>query len=134
LWAIYVILTIGFAMVYLKPDLNSYILPERIWFDKNHFAISITALFAGIYTWLSMKKAGMSRSDLSKLQFICITISIISGLLMMIKFDAIFTLVRLAYTLFDICIVFITILSIIFFIGNQFETHLNKLNHGKEKI
>jgi hypothetical protein len=50
---------------------------------------------------------------------------------MMIKFEAIFSLVRIAYTLFDLSIVIITVLSFIFFIGDQFETHLNKLNLGK---
>ena len=134
LWAVYGILTIGFAMIYLKPDLHSYILPERMWFDKNHFIISMVALFAGIYTWLSMKKAGLSQSVLGRMQLTFITISIASGFLMMIKFEAIFSLVRIAYTLFDLSVVIITILYIIFFIGDQFETHLNKLNHGKEKI
>jgi hypothetical protein len=134
LWLVYGILTIGFALIYLKPDLYSYILPERMWFDKNHFMISMVALFAGIYTWLSMKKAGLSQSVLGRMQLTFITISIASGFLMMIKFEAIFSLVRIAYTLFDLSVVIITILSIIFFIGDQFETHLNKLNHGKEKI
>ena len=134
LWVVYGILTIGFALIYLKPDLHSYILPERMWFDKNHFMISMLALFAGIYTWVSMKKAGLSQSILGRLQLIFITISIVSGFLMMIKFEAIFSLVRIAYTLFDLSIVIITVLSIIFFIGDQFETHLMKLNHGKEKI
>ena len=134
LWVVYGILTIGFALIYLKPDLHSYILPERMWFDKNHFMISMLALFTGIYSWVSMKKAGLSQSILGRLQLIFITISIISGFLMMIKFEAIFSLVRIAYTLFDLSIVFITVLSIIFFIGEQFETHLMKLNHGKEKI
>lgn len=63
-----------------------------------------------------------------------IAISIVSGFLMMIRFEAIFPLVRIAYTLFDLSIVFISVLSIIFFIGDQFETYSYKLNHGKEKI
>ena len=134
LFVVYGILTIGFALIYLKPDLHSYILPERMWFDTNHFMISMLALFTGIYSWVSMKKAGLSQSILGRLQLIFITISIISGFLMMIKFEAIFSLVRIAYTLFDLSIVIITVLSIIFFIGEQFETHLIKLNHGKEKI
>ena len=50
---------------------------------------------------------------------------------MMIKFEAIFSLVRIAYTLFDLSIVIITVLSIIFFIGEQFETHLNNIQKTK---
>jgi hypothetical protein len=121
LWAVYGILTIGFAMVYLKPDLHSYILPERLWFDKNHFLISIGALFAGIYTWGSMKKSGLSQSILSRLQFIFIAISIMSGFLMMIKFEAILPLVRIAYTLFDLSIVLSVLVSIIYFLQVQFQ-------------
>jgi len=68
------------------------------------------------------------------LQLIFIVIAIVSGLLMMIKFEAIFPLVRIAYTLFDLSIVFISVGSIIFFIWDQFETHTYKPNHGKEKI
>jgi len=134
LWVVFGILTIGFAMIYLKPDLHSYILPERMWFDKNHFTISMVALFAGIYTWFRMKTVDQPESILTRLQLIFIIISIVSGLLMMIKFEAIFPLLRIAYTLFDLSIVFISVLSIIFLIWDQFETHIYKPNHGKEKI
>jgi hypothetical protein len=74
-----------------------------------------------VYSWLAMKKSGLSESLLSRFQLILIASSIVSGFLMMIKFEAIFPVVRFAYTLFDVSIVLITILTITFFIGNQFE-------------
>jgi hypothetical protein len=127
LWIVYGLLTLGFALVYLKPDLNSYILPERIWFDKNHFAITLIALFVGIYTWLSMKKSGLSQSFLSRLQLVLIVISMVAGFFMMIKFEAIEPIVKIAYTLFDVAIVLSTISSIAYFISNQFTVVKTKL-------
>jgi hypothetical protein len=132
LWIVYGLLTVGFVLVYLKPDLNSYILPERISLDKAHFLITMIALFAGIYTWLSMKKDGASQSFLGKLQLAFNTISIISGIFMLIKFDAIVLLASLAYTLFDVAIVLSTIISIAYFIESQFENvKMRKLENKK---
>jgi hypothetical protein len=116
------------VLVYLKPELNAYILPERLWLDKAHFLITILALLAGIYTWLSMKKDGDSQSLLSKIQWVLITISILSGVLMMIKFEAIEPLVSIAYTVFDVSIVLIIIVSIIYLINNQFVKNLRISN------
>ncbi|HUM33558.1 MAG TPA: hypothetical protein PLQ08_11520 [Bacteroidales bacterium] len=45
---IYVITAAGLLFIYLKPDLNSYILPERIWLDKNHFILSLIPFLTGI--------------------------------------------------------------------------------------
>jgi nitrate/TMAO reductase-like tetraheme cytochrome c subunit len=128
LWLVYIILTIGFALVYLKPDLNTYILPDRVWLDKNHFLISMIAVFSGIFTWLSMKKEGMSGTILSRLQVICIAVLFVSGLFMMIKLDAILPLVRLAYTLFDLSIVISVVLSIIYLLQVQFQNLKTETN------
>jgi hypothetical protein len=99
-----------------------------MWFDTNHFLITMAALFAGIYSWVSMKKAGLSGSIISRLQLLFITISIVSGFLMMIKFEAIFPLVRLAYTLFDLSIVLSVIFSIIYFLQEQFQNLKTETN------
>jgi multidrug transporter EmrE-like cation transporter/nitrate/TMAO reductase-like tetraheme cytochrome c subunit len=128
LWIVYGLLIVGFVFVYLKPELNAYILPERLWLDKAHFLITILALLAGIYTWLSMKKDDESQSLLSKIQLVLISISILSGVLMMIKFEAIEPLVKIAYTVFDLAIVLIIIVSIIYFINNQFVKNLRISN------
>jgi hypothetical protein len=120
IWAIYGLLTIGFGLLYLKPDINVYILPERSWFDKNHFLISIFAFITGINTWLILKKPSEAQSLLGRMQIIFIILALISGFLIMIKFEAIYPIVRIAYTVFDVSIVLSTILSIYYFIGHQF--------------
>jgi hypothetical protein len=88
----------------------------------------MAALFSGIFTWLEMRKVGLSGSILSRLQFIFIAISIVSGLLIMIKFDAIFPLVRIAYTLFDLGIVLSVLFSITYFLKEQFQNFNTETN------
>lgn len=117
---VYGLLIAGIALVYLKPDVNSYVLPDRLTLDANHFIVTILALIAGAFTWIRMKKENLSGSLLSKLQALFIILSVISGLLMMIKFDMIYLLVRVAYTIFDLSVVLSVLISIIYLINEQF--------------
>jgi hypothetical protein len=116
----YILLSIGFVLVYLKPDLNSYILPNRLWFDKNHFIMSMIPLFIGLFSILELRKNALTKSILYKTQLAFIALAAVTGFFMMIKFEAIETIVHIFYTLFDIAIVGITLTSIIYFIRNQF--------------
>jgi uncharacterized membrane protein len=118
---IYLLIIAGLAFIYLKPDVNSFILPERLTLDANHFIISIIALLAGIYTWLTMQKE-QPGSLTTKIQTIFLIIALISGVLMMIKFDLIYQIVRVAYTVFDLSVVFSICISVIWLIKNQFRT------------
>jgi hypothetical protein len=118
----YGLLISGFVIIYLKPDVNAYVLPNRLLLDKNHFLITIIAVIAGLFTWLQMKKEGQSDSVLSRLQAVFLSISVISGLFMMIKFDLIYQVVRIAYTLFDLSIVFSVLTSIVYLINDQFQS------------
>src|SRR4030043_2356973 len=125
---VYGLLIAGLVLVYLKPDVNSYVLPDRLTLDANHFIITILALFAGAFTWIRMKKENPSGSLLSKLQALFLILSAVSGLLMMIKFDLIYQIVRVAYTIFDLSVVLSVLISIICLIKDQFnilkpETH-----------
>jgi hypothetical protein len=47
--------------------------------------------------------------------------AVISGILMMIKFELIYQIVRVAYTIFDISVVLSVLISIIYFINDQFR-------------
>ena len=44
LYIIYGIMVAGVAFVFLKPDVNGYILPDRLTLDANHFIITIMVL------------------------------------------------------------------------------------------
>ena len=121
LLAVYGVLAAGLAFVYLKPDVNSYVLPDRLALDANHFIITVLALIAGVYTWLTMKKENKDRSLLGKLQALSLILAVISGALMMIKFDLIYQIVRVAYTVFDISVVLSICISAIWLIKDQFR-------------
>ena len=121
---VYGLLISGLAFVYLKPDVNSYVLPDRQVLDSNHFFITFLAIIAGAYTWARMKKEYPSGSMIIKMQALFLILSVVSGLFMMIKFDLIYQIVRIAYTIFDLSIVLSILTSIIYFINDQF----NKLN------
>lgn len=118
---VYGLLIAGLALVFLKPDVKSYVLPDRLTLDVNHFIITIIALIAGAYTWIMMKKDNRAGSPLGKLQAIFLALAVISGILMMIKFDLIYQIVRVAYTVFDISVVLSVIVSIVYFINDQFS-------------
>ena len=49
--------------------------------------ITQIALIAGAYTWIRMRKENLSGSLLCKLQKFILILAIVSGILMMIKFD-----------------------------------------------
>ncbi len=120
LYIVYGLLAAGVALVFLKPDVNSYVLPDRLTLDANHFIISILALIAGAFTWIRMKKDNQSGSLLSKLQVLFLILAIVSGILMMVKFDLIYQIVRVAYTVFDLSVVASVLISIAYFINGQF--------------
>jgi len=121
LFVVYGLVATGLALVFLKPDVNSYVLPDRLTLDANHFIITIIALIAGAYTWIRMKKENTSGTLLGNLQATFLILAVISGILMMIKFDLIYQIVRAAYTVFDISVVFSVLISIVYFINGQFN-------------
>ncbi len=121
LYILYGVLAAGVVLVFLKSDVNSYVLPDRLTLDANHFIITVFALIAGAYTLLRMKKENLSGSLLCKLQVFSLILAVVSGILMMIKFDLIYQIVRVAYTVFDISVVMSVLISIIYFINDQFR-------------
>jgi len=121
LYIVYGLLAAGVALVFLKPDVNSYILPDRLTLDANHFIITVFALIAGAYTWIRMKKENTTGTILGRLQALFLILAVISGILMMIKFDLIYQIVRVAYTVFDISVVLTVLISIVYFINDQFN-------------
>ena len=122
LYILYGLLAAGIVLVFLKPDVNSYVLPDRLTLDANHFIITIIALIAGAYSWIRMRKENASGTMLSNLQLFFLILAFISGMLMVIKFDLIYQLVRVAYTVFDISVVMSVLISIVYFINDQFST------------
>jgi len=120
---VYGLIIAGLTFIYLKPDVNSYVLPDRMTLDTNHFMITVIALIVGIFAWLQMRKDNLSSSLLGKFQALFLILSVISGLFMMIKFEFIYQIVRIAYTVFDLAIVLSVLTSIIYLINDQFSKY-----------
>jgi hypothetical protein len=109
---IYGALGLLFLLVFLKPDVSSFVLPERLTLDKNHSFISLLGLLAGVHTWLQMRKQGRQSTVRGKFLLATILVVSLSGGLMMVKFEAIYLLVRIAYSLFDVGIILVILISI----------------------
>jgi hypothetical protein len=127
---LYSLVAVGFVLIYLKPDLHSYILPESLWFDKNHFIIGVISLLIGVYAVLKLHNAGNKHLKLYKVLIVFIALACFAGFFMMIKFDTIFGVVRYAYTLFDIAVVGTIVASSVFFIQQQFDNLAKKSAKG----
>jgi hypothetical protein len=88
----------------------------------------------GVYAILKLHNAGSKHLRLYKILVAFITLASLAGFFMMIKFDAIFSIVRYAYTLFDIAVVGTIVVSSIFFIQQQFENLAKKSAKGHDAI
>jgi len=119
--ALYTVICISVIVIFLKSDVRSYILPQRIILDSNHFIITVLMLCAGAYVWLKMKKTERKNRVLAKLMGVFLLLAIVSGFLMMVKFGLIYRTVRVAYTIFDLTVILSVIISIFYFIVNQFN-------------
>jgi hypothetical protein len=97
--------TLAAGLIAIRPDLSSMILPDRLWLDSHHFAISMIVLLLGLYTLSWMKAAHVGspvRTVSAGLIVTFLGVSIVTGLLMLLKVDA---LRSISYTLFDLSIV-----------------------------
>ena len=118
---IYAIFIIGLLLTFLLSNIREYVLPERMWFDKNHFWISVFAIFVGWYSWVRMIKTGRGKFPLARLQAIILAIAVVSGLLMLLKLDSLRFITVIAYTLFDVVVSISAIISIAWFINSQLK-------------
>lgn len=101
------ILTAG--LIFIRPDLSSMILPDRLWLDSHHFVISMLVLLLGVYALVRIKTAspaGTPNSLSMKLIGTFLSLSIVTGALMLLNVDA---LSVITYNLFDLGIVGILI-------------------------
>ncbi len=119
---IYLAIFLGFLIVFVNHEAYSFIIPERLWFDKNHFAISIFPIVFGIFAFLSYNKDKSESTILSILIKFCVVISIITGLLMLFKIEMLNAFV---FTVFDLSISFCSILLVFYMLNKQIE-YLNE--------
>ncbi len=122
----YILALILFLLIWLKPDVHTFVLPERLWFDKNHFLISVISLAIAAWSYFNLKKYNKNLKIIYYLQLIFILIAFISGGFMIIKWDAIENIVRISYTLFDLAIVLSIFISIFYLVFLTFNSPVKK--------
>ena len=118
---IYGFILIIFAIILLLPEVGSYILPERLLLDKNHFWIALFVLGLGTYIWLRMRKEKETSSGLRNTLGVTILFTLLFGVFMLMKFNIIQFLTRNSYTLFDLCILLIEVISMLYLIRLPFR-------------
>lgn len=122
LTGLYLLIIAATAVVFLKPDVRSYVLPSRLVLDANHFLITVAALMAGAVVWVKLRNEKRNAAFMAKTQAALLILAIISGFLMIIKFDQIYAIVRIAYTVFDLAVVLSVLISSVYLIINQYRS------------
>ncbi|NMC39617.1 MAG: hypothetical protein GYA43_00365 [Bacteroidales bacterium] len=118
---LYLLIIAATAVVFLKPDVRSYVLPSRLVLDANHFLITVAALIAGAVVWVKLRNERRHATLMAKTQSALLILAVISGFLMIIKFDQIYSVVRIAYTVFDLAVVLSILISVLYLIINQYR-------------
>ncbi|MCX6165777.1 MAG: hypothetical protein NTU73_13115, partial [Ignavibacteriae bacterium] len=106
----FIVLLIVALILFFKAGMIDYILPSRFALDANHFIISILNMIVGIIFLYILNKKEESIL-LRKIIFIILIISALSGFFMIIQFNAIIPIVRIAYTIFDLSQVILILAS-----------------------
>ena len=111
---LYVTAILAAGFIAIRPDISIMILPDRLWLDSHHFALSMIVLLLGLYALSWMKTAPLGatfRSTSVGLIGTCLGLSIVTGVLMLLHVDA---LSWITYNVFDLCIagILITVLLI----------------------
>jgi len=114
----------------LTPELNSYILPSRLWLDSNHFLISFAIILLGFYYYAKLKHHSQERSSYRQLSWLLgatTLIALLSGIVILFKITA---LSRIAYNLFDLMLATILLVSIAISIRLSIAKTLLSLDMG----
>ena len=111
---LYVAAILAAGFISIRPDLLSMILPDRLWLDSHHFALSMIVLLLGLFalSWVRTAPLGPTLKSVSAgLIGTFLSLSIVTGVLMLLRVDA---FSAITYNLFDLSIVgiLITILVI----------------------
>jgi hypothetical protein len=107
---------ISYIILAFSNNLTVYLLPDRRILDGSHFLIGISILLTGLFFYLKGKDGKFNRSFAFS-----ILVNILSGIFMLLKLEFLENITRVAYTLFDLSLISILLLSIISAINNQLE-------------
>jgi len=106
----------------LQPDLNSYILPNRLWLDSNHFIISAVVILLGLFGLSKLLNDPKEKSNRIYLIWSLsgmIALTLLSGILILFKISF---LSGIAYNLFDLMLAGILFAAIVIAVNYQIKS------------
>jgi len=122
----FILLLIISMILYLKSGMIDYILPSRFSLDANHFLISFVNMIIGvIFLYILHRKS--ESVFMQKVIMILLISSAISGFLMVVQFNAIISVVRYAYTIFDLSQTALILSTTYISIKRMYSNNLNMI-------
>ncbi|MBI9066577.1 MAG: hypothetical protein JEZ09_04750 [Salinivirgaceae bacterium] len=82
--------------------------------------MSMLAILFGGFVLADLKKRNLKGSAAFKISIFFMAITVVSGLFMLIKFNSITHIVGVAYTIFDVAIIGLSFVSIVYFVNKSF--------------
>jgi hypothetical protein len=108
------------VILFFSAELTNYILPSRMLLDSNHFLISVAVFLTGIVFYFNHQYSKVKKIKVSLLS-ITLLLCFISGILMLVQIKSIEFISQMAYSIFDISLAFIVILSLTLLVKDQFN-------------
>ncbi len=108
---LFLLILLGFLFAILKPELAFWVFPERLWFDKNHFYITLSMVIISLFLWL-IQWEGKKPKSLFYITGLVMLLSLVSGCIMALKYSPLSSLIRINYTFYDSSIIILTICNI----------------------
>jgi hypothetical protein len=115
-WVVLAGVIVFFLIASLSPGLLEYMTLSRFSLDANHFWIAVIIFLVSIAIILTGKVDGNASSieiAMRKLGWLFMIAGAVSGMLILLKIGGLSIITRLAYTGFDLSLVFIALSSII---------------------
>ena len=123
---LYGIILVVILFVTLKLELNSYILPSRLWLDSNHFIISAAVILLGLFglskLWNDSKEKSNQKYMIWSLSGM-IVLTLLSGFVILFKISF---LSGIAYSLYDLMLAGILFAAIVIAANYQIKSIENK--------
>jgi hypothetical protein len=120
-WVVALIVLGAGAFGWFAGDLGNYMFPTRMFLDANHFLFSFVVLFAGVLFYLMVHFSHDRKWKINGLS-VLILITVISGILMLLKIGVV---TSLAYTIFDLSLVGLLAICI-YYTEKLFTTKIEK--------
>ena len=115
-WVVLAGVIVFWLIASLSPGLLEYMTLSRFSLDANHFWIAVIIFLISIATMLSKKfddNTSGAEMAMRKLGWLFMTAGAVSGMFVLLKLGGLSIVTRLAYTGFDLSLVFMALTSVV---------------------